>query len=320
MPRWVFISEELPKKYRFGTALPSFRKFIKSNNTAFESPRVRSLITKVEQFRELIIELREDAGEKITPFNPPKFKKNITEQIAANLIRNWMNIKKESISFNEWKEKLEKKGVFVFMTSKYQGQFHVDKEIFRGLTIYHSMLPIIIINDSDAKKARSFTLFHEFRHLLSKESVINNNWRDSEKQCDEFAGNLLMPTEQFKLIADSITDILNIADIKKIAKKFQVSPYACLVRLSQLNIISKKLYIALEQELKKEYERIKKKLKDSSGGPARKIYLEAFNQYGGLYTKTIFQAYNNKEIGLKKLCQLFDFKRASYAFELEGCL
>ncbi len=320
VPRWVFISDKLPEKYKFDKALPSFRKFMDSDDKAFKSPKVRGLITKVERFRELIIELIEDAGEKTAPFNPPKLKNNITEKAAANKIKNWLNIKEKSLSFDKRKEKLEKKGVFIFMTSKYKGWSYIDKKIFRGLAIYHSVLPIIIINDSDAKKAQSFTLFHEFRHLLGKESVIDNSWQDSEKRCDEFAGNLLMPAKQFKSAVDSATHISDMSDIKKIATKFQVSPYACLVRLLQLNMISTHHYENLEQQLKSEYEKVKKKLKEAKGGPPRKREREAFNQYGGLYTKIIFQAYHNKEIGLNKLCQLFDFKKTSYAFKLEGYL
>ena len=213
---------------------------------------------------------------------------------------------------------MEEKGIFIFMTSKYMGWSHIDKALFRGLTIYHSRLPIIIINDSDAKKAQSFTLFHELGHLLRKESTIDD-WEDFlnevEAWCNELAGNVLMPAEQILSAVDSIDDL---DAVKDIAKSFQVSPYACLVRLRQMQIIDRDTYKDFEDQLKAEYRKLQKKLKESDGGPSRNRPREILNQYGRIYTTAIFQAYHNQEIGFHKLCRLFDLKNPSYALELEG--
>ena len=57
-------------------------------------------------------------------------------------------------------------------------------------------------------------------------------------------------------------------------------------------------------------------MKDSPGGPSRNRPKEVFAQYGRIYSRAIFQAYYNQDLGLKKLCQLFDLKRPSYALEV----
>jgi len=316
VPRWVFISDNLPEKYQFDKAIPAFRQLTDSNADVFSEHKVRSLTARVDRFRELILELREDMGEPVAAFHPPELKRNATADFAAQQIRDWLDIAEDSFEFSKWKEILEEKNIFVFMTSKYTGWSHVDRALFRGLAIYHQRLPIIIINDSDAKKAQSFTLFHELGHLLRKESAIDD-WsayhQRRERWCDELSGNVLMPAEQILSALDRIDDL---DAVKDIAKSFKVSPYACLVRLRRMHIIDQDTYNVFEDQLQEEYRKLQKKLKESDGGPARNRPQEALNQYGHIYANTLFQAYYNKEIGLHKLCRAFDLKRASHAFEV----
>lgn len=318
VPRWVFISDHLPEKYQLDKSIPAFRRLTDSNADVFSDYKVRSLTTRVERFRNMIIELHEDVGEPVRAFDPPIVSKTASSVSAAQQVRNWLKLSNERYIFTEWKEKLEQKGIFVFLSSKYKGWSHIDKTLFRGLTIYHSILPIIIINDSDAKKAQSFTLFHELGHLLRKESTIDgweDHLNDVETWCNELAGNVLMPAEQVLSAVDKIDDL---DDIKRIAGVFQVSPYACLVRLRQMGIIDRNTYNNFEAKLKDEYRMLQKKLKESSGGPSRNRPLEILNQYGRIYTTAVFQAYHNQEIGFHKLCRLFDVKNPSHALELEG--
>ncbi|MBT6339164.1 MAG: ImmA/IrrE family metallo-endopeptidase [Desulfobacula sp.] len=317
VPRWVFISDHLPEKYQFDKAIPAFRQLADSNADVFSEHKVRSLTARVSRFRELILELREDMGEPVTAFHPPDLKRNATPDFVAQQVRDWLDLTEESFEFSKWKEMLEEKNIFIFMTSKYMGWSHVDRALFRGLAIYHQKLPIIIINDSDAKKAQSFTLFHELGHLLRKESAIDD-WsayhQRVEKWCDELSGNVLMPAEQ---ILSAVDNIDGLDAVKDIAKCFKVSPYACLVRLRQMMIIDQGAYLGFEAQLKAEYRKLQKKLKESDGGPARNRPQEVLKQYGHIYANALFQAYHNKEIGLHKLCQAFDLKRASYALEMD---
>lgn len=316
VPRWVFVADTLPQKYQFNTAVPAFRQFASSNPDIFSEPKVRGLVTKLERYRELIIDLRDDMGEPIELFEPPVLRNDSSPEVVANQVREWLNVS-GNLDFINWKEELEKKGVFVFLTSKYKGWSHIESEVFRGLALYYTKLPIIIINDSDAKKAQSFTLFHELGHLLRKENAIDD-WRPNqniEKWCDRLAGNVLMPTEQLK---NAFPDRITLDLIKDIAKRFHISAWACLVKVSQLKMIESNVYQKYEAQLKEEYQQYQKKLKASKGGPARNRPKEILQQYGNIYTKAVFQAYYNKDIGLHKLTRLFDLKKASYVFELEN--
>ncbi len=320
VPRWVFIAESLPEEYQFAKAVPAFRQFVDSDTEAFDDSKVRGLVARVERFRSLILELREDMSEAVAVFSPPRIQQNANLSDIARQIEEWLNIPAKRPDFPQWKAMLEEKGVFIFMTSKYKGWSHIERDLLRGMAIYHSTLPIIIINDSDARKAQSFTLFHELGHLLRKENALDD-WKEknirTEKWCDKLAGNVLMPADKFR---GTVQDVDDLAVVKRIARTFKVSAYACLVRMRQLRIIDQTKYDDYEAQLKKEYNELRKKLQNKDSGPARNRPVEVLNQYGHIYTKALFQAYHNKEIGLHKLSQLFDLKRTSYVLQMEGKL
>ena len=319
VPRWVFISEELPQKYQFNKSMPAFRQFSDSKPEIFSNHRIRNLTAKIEQYRNLILNLRDDMREPVEVFKVPKITNNVSPMHVSKQIRRWIGTS-GNYNFSEWKSLLEHKSIFIFLTSKYKGWSHIDREFFRGFAIYHSRLPIIVINDSDSKKAQSFTLFHELGHILRKESSIDG-WEYQnvkiEKWCDELAGNVLMPADELKNITLSDNPL---SDIKSLAKSFKVSSYACLVRLRQLQKISQQVYQNVEEALIHEFKELQKKLKESEGGPARNRASEVIAQYGHIYTTALFQAYHNKEIGLHKLTHLFDLKKPSHVFEMEGML
>lgn len=318
VPRWVFISEELPPEYDFVKSVPAFRQFTRQTEEVFSDPKVRGLVAQVGRLRELVLELREDIGEPIQPLSLPKVEgPGNSHSEIANAIRSWLKVE-GNLEFPEWKSKLEQKGIFVFMTDKYKGWSHIEKETFRGLSIYHPVLPVIIVNDSDAKKAQSFTLLHELGHLFRKENAVDS-WSDQnksiEKWCDELAGEILMPRAPF-LNKVSYAYMNNLEAIKRVAKEFHVSPYACLVRLRNLRKISQDTYSEFEGELEREYIDLQKKQRENPGGVSRNRAKEVLKQYGRIYTDTLFQAYYNKELSLHKLSKLFGLNQASQALEL----
>ena len=182
VPRWVFVSDQLPSEYNYVKSVPVFRQFAEQDKEAFSDPKVRSVTAQVKQLRELVIELRKDMDEPMEPFCPPEVKiQSSSSTQIAKAIRSWLNVE-DNLEFPEWKEKLEEKGVFIFMTDKYKGWSHIEKTVFRGLAIYYPVLPIIIINDSDAYRAYSFTLFHELGHLLKEENDVDSWNERNEKE------------------------------------------------------------------------------------------------------------------------------------------
>ncbi|MBC6414888.1 MAG: ImmA/IrrE family metallo-endopeptidase [Bdellovibrionales bacterium] len=301
VPRWVFIAKKLPLEYQYEKK-PSFRKFKKSE--AFNSFKIRRLLSKVEQYRNLFLELRQDLDEPIQPFKIPFTPSNSAEETAKQ-VRKWLNLK-EPLDFDSYRKKIEEQNIFIFMTSKFQSWAKADRESFRGMSIFHDRLPLIIINDSDYKKARSFTLFHELGHLLKKKMSINcesiNN--KEEKWCDELAGCILIPSKsEFQNFS-----FKTLSDLEKGAKKFKVSTYAFLVRLKHLKLISQSEYQKFEKQLREEFNKLQKKFKKNPPPLSRNRSKETRFQFGNGFVRTVMQVLNNKELTLYKASKILDLK------------
>ena len=325
VPQWVFLKENLPRRYQFTDSIRAFRQFAGSVST-FDDYKVRSVTANVARFRELILEFREEMGEPISPFSPPPWNSNV--RTLARSVRSWLECSETTHhDFSGWKKLIEDQNIFVFMTSKYSSWSKVDPDLFRGICIYEDTLPIIVINDSDAHKAQSFTLFHELGHLLKKQSVFDSagavGQSESEKWCDQFAGEVLMPRAIFlqeatRPLTGNKQEQLH--QIERTANKFFVSKYACVVRMRHLNIIDQRSYTRIASWLTEEYQQIKEAQKDKSTQISRNIAKETLNQYGGIYSKTVIQAYREQEIGLHKLCKLLNIKKAATALQLDDML
>ena len=325
VPQWVFLKEKLPSRYQFTDSIRAFRQFADSVSD-FNDYKVRAITANVVRFRELILEFRKDMGEPIPLFSPPSWKSNILE--LARSVRNWLGCHETTHhNFQGWKKLIEDQSVFVFMTSKYSSWSKVDPSLFRGISIYEDTLPVVVINDSDARKAQSFTLFHELGHLLKKQSVFDVgdavDQSESEKWCDKFAGEVLMPRATFLQeatgpLTGNKQELLQ--QIERIAKKFFVSKYACAVRMRHLNIVDQQSYGRIESWLKEEYQQIKEVQRNKAAPISRNIARETLNQYGGIYSRVVIQAYREQEIGLHKLCKLLSIKKAANALQLEDLL
>ena len=311
VPDWVFITDELPQKYRF-SSLPTFRKFSKDNN--FNDFELRRLVSKVEQFRNITLEFKEHMQEVIPKFSPPHNVRNSTDNPTkmADAVRSWLRLE-EPLDFESLRSRLEEQYIFVFMTSKYNHWSKIsEKLLFRGLAIFQETLPIIIINDSDAKKALSFTLFHELGHLLTKQSDLDIETSQSGKEdtrFDYFAGSVLMPKDIFtEKAGDASFNFLS--EVKALAEEMKVSASACNVRLRQLKMIRQEEYEAFEKELSK-----KSHIKGFA--PRKYRHREVRRQFGEIYTRTVWQAYYNEVIGLHRLCKLFGLRKVDKAWEME---
>ena len=319
VPQWVFIENELPAAYKLDSS-PAFRHL--SGEDAFENYSVRRILSRVEQYRELILDIGNDFEEPVPRFSPPSIEDKSAAEVAKT-VREWLGRPQtESNDFDTWRKHVEDKNVFVFLTGRYPGWSKVDISSFRGLAVYRQTLPIIVINDSDSYRAQSFTLFHELGHLLKKRTAINSATRFEsesmeERWCNDFAGNLLMPSSLFRRtesLPDNPSELTE--HVKDLASVFLVSPLACLVRLMSLKMVGEESFAIVKSNWAKEYKLYKEKQKnddDKSWFPPRNRAGEAMRQYGQIYTRAIVGAYQSREISLHKMCKLLGLKRPANA-------
>lgn len=133
--------------------------------------------------------------------------------------------------FSFWRGLLEANGILIFQTTR------ISLDTFRGLSVHHDSLPLILVNGGDSPMGRTFTLFHEVAHLINRTSGLCalRESVDEEALANNFAANFLMPEA-------AVREQLNgpeqpTAAAERLARHFKVSPLAAAVRLRRLGVI-----------------------------------------------------------------------------------
>lgn len=139
-------------------------------------------------------------------------------------------------SFGRWRATIEKQGVSVFI-KKYPW------DDSRGFSLYDDALtPAIVINkNEDADVARSFSLLHEYAHLLIRRPGVSdhNSKNPVEAFCNRFAAAFLMPDAALrKLLPHWPNEPFDwsFGEIAAWAKKLKVSQAALALRLEQAGL------------------------------------------------------------------------------------
>lgn len=133
--------------------------------------------------------------------------------------------------FNFWRGLLENSGVLVFQVTK------ISLETFRGLSVHHDDLPLILVNGADSSAGRTFTLFHEVAHLANRTSGLCalRETVNEEAIANNFAASLLMPEAAVRARIRDVGEPLDAVDL--LARHFKVSTLAAAVRLRRIGLI-----------------------------------------------------------------------------------
>lgn len=213
----------------------------------------------------------------------------------------------------------ERLGVLVLKRSDL-GNFGV-----RGISIAQFPLPTIVYGN-EAPTAQSFTLAHEFGHILLNQSGISGppSARDSstnakaiERWCDQFAGAFLVPaTAMGERWAKPNQPMPQVGDetLENLARAFRVSRHAMLIRLVDLGYVEPDFYwnIKRQQFLQEEKNRRER------GGLPPYYGTRYLNSQGNLYTGLVLEAWGRGVItndraarfmGIKNLAHLEDIRR-----------
>src|ERR1035441_1497519 len=157
--------------------------------------------------------------------------------------------------FRRLRGRTEALGVFVLLVGDL-GSHHSSpsEEVFRGFALADDKVPLIVINDHDARTARSFTLIHELTHIYlgqtgvsgSPDAVRNTTQNGRiEEFCNDVAGLVLLP-ESFALQRPASLsagdDSSAVKFIEDTAKKWNVSEPLVAFRLRRLGWISARLH------------------------------------------------------------------------------
>jgi len=162
----------------------------------------------------------------------------IEEQMSSNI--------DAETSYKRWRKSLEQKlGIYVF-------QFAMPKTEAQGFSYSDSFPYCITVNNAYPATSRTFTLFHEFSHILKSQSglckpddtIFKREDTSTEYDCNSFAGSLLVPAKEVVSAKDKET-------IFRYATKFKISSEVYLRRLYALGQASEEEFFPLLDEIRR---------------------------------------------------------------------
>ncbi len=118
---------------------------------------------------------------------------------------------------------------------------------FRGFALVDDLAPVIFINGNDQDVAAVFTLIHELAHIwlgISGVSDLALPANGTEKLCNAIAGEVLVPSEEFK------ADWREHQDLDELAKLYCVSRLTIARRALDLALITQSRYLEIAKQSK----------------------------------------------------------------------
>jgi Zn-dependent peptidase ImmA (M78 family) len=206
----------------------------------------------------------------------------------------------------QWRKRIESRGVFTYMIP-------MPLDELSGFSILHDNLAAICVNDRETTEgAKIFTLFHEYCHLLLRNTGISdeNDRNYVEQFCNQFAASFLIPRSA--LIA-AIGDVetpheFSDSDVKRLATRFRVSNRATALRLERTGLAPVGFYERRTAPWDVPGEPILF-ASDSQPSPIR----SRLKRIGRLHTSTVLMAVQRRIINSFDASQLIGFQPATFS-------
>ncbi|MDD5483670.1 MAG: XRE family transcriptional regulator [Kiritimatiellae bacterium] len=198
----------------------------------------------------------------------------------------------ETTALNEWKRRVEECGALVF-----ELPFPIAEG--RAFSFAEADLPAIVLNSNDAINARTFSLFHEYGHLLIGQSGIcdlSEEGKAVEQFCNRFAGEVIVPRQT--LLNHPLVGIHGIAhgweeeELQQVAKQFKVSREVILRRLLILGRTTERFYHQKREEWELKLMEQQKKRRGGRRVPSR----QCVRQNGVPFTSLVLESAGREKI------------------------
>jgi Zn-dependent peptidase ImmA (M78 family)/DNA-binding XRE family transcriptional regulator len=265
------------------SALPDFR-------TLEGVPRQNSLgyqvaLDTARSFQSVLMVLQSEDENFFAPplreysFYKDPFEQGETERALIGTSVDRQLAWKSSDGFRHWRAVIERLGISVYLQK-------FELEDCRGFCIWdEGHLPAIVVNKAESSEsARTFTLIHEYAHLLIRKPGISDQKRTNptEAFCNRFAAAFLMPTIALRRLLPTWPDSpqdWNDQTITDVARQLKVSAQALALRLEELG--------RAPQRFNRRFVFRANKKKERSGGGYVKTRL---SEIGGRYTGSVLSA------------------------------
>lgn len=224
---------------------------------------------------------------------------DITEQ------KSWLST---DVAFKHWRTVFEKCGIFVFKDSFSSKES--NNSPYSGFCLHDYNSPIIYTNSDNPSARQIFSLFHELAHLLMQTSGVdseNDNYIEQfsgndkavELLCNQFAVEILIPTEDFNRI--SFNCEISEGNIQKWAIHYHTSRETILRKLLDQNRITKYYYEKKSVEWSSKTE----KYQSISGGNCFSFKYACLSKR---YLELVFHNYHRNNISVEKVAEYLDIK------------
>ncbi len=298
----IFTLPEPPRTIPLATEYRRLPKVVPGE----ESSELRFALRDLLFRRRVAMELMEEIGNVPERFShtaklseiPEELSRRIRQLlgISVEIQQKWGN---DSVAWKAWRSAIEALGVLVFVFSD------VDQEEVRGVSLFHSQLPVIGVNSKEIPSSRPFTLMHEFIHILfangeeekvaQDEKRSESEWKKLERFAERVAGGVLMPLESLlaeeEIKTRTVSSSWSIADIQRLARRYKVTPKAIATRLLSIGKMNPTAY----RHWHNDWNEFIASHPHKSGGiatPAEK----ALNRNGATYSTLVIDALNMERI------------------------
>lgn len=252
-------------------SLPKDRRTVDSSTHEILSPESVLVFRRAVYVQEIFSELASELNFDINlPFNkinlsgdPKKLANNFRERLDFSFEFQKNKIKNSKELFEVIREKLEDVNIFSIKAS-------FPLRDARAFSLVEKIPNIIVINNKDGDyfgyAPKTFSLLHEFAHILLGEGGICNDFSNShvgiEKFCNEFAASFLVPDKIFLQVLETAKISLQEEKIERgladLVRIFKVSKQVLLRKCLSNRLIKEDLYKSKIKKWHEDYEKSEK--------------------------------------------------------------
>lgn len=274
-----------------------------------------------QQRRQLAIDLREETGGDNFPFNQTATLRDNSEAVGEQIRKilnvsaadraEWRNDPAGYAAFNSWRSRIENLNVLVFQAAR------IASDEVSGFAIAEEFFPVIVVSRKDTPpKRRTFSLLHEFSHLMLRMSGVSDLDVDAARPpedaavevfCNQVAAATLIPRDAFlgepllKSHASSSDDWSD-ETIAELALNYSVSREALVRRLLTFRLTTLEFYRKKREQYNEEYRQYKERQREKSKQPGadflRNPPRDALTNFGKPLVRMILDSYYQERMSL----------------------
>lgn len=312
-PLAVFFLSEPPRDFQ---PLTDFRRLPNAEGGSW-SPALRLAVRRAQFQQDVAEDLYRVLGEEPPvlpgvelPLGDPERSGDKVRQLLAVDLQTQVAWGTPRAALNGWIAALEDLGALVLQTQR------VDRAEMRGFSLSTGRIATIVLNGSDAPAAKTFTVLHEFTHLLMGNTGVcdlHDRLEGSatdrvELFCNAVAAAALLPQEALRteelLSSQDQSSTWSDATIEALAEKYSVSREVIVRRLWSQELTTWEFLQSKVTEYRRAYEATEQ----PSGGGGPTFFRMRVRDYGRAYLRLVLEAYHRDEINAAQLSDYAEVK------------